>query len=98
MTHCAVGCAGLSKLLYMIAVGRGKPRRNKSFERLTDRLRLTATKHCLCRRVEDHDMLVGVGGNDGVHGRVENASHLCLTVAQSILGPFPLCDVMYDGK
>ena len=47
MTHGAIGCAGLRKILDMFAMRGAKSRWNKSFEWLTHGLRLTAAEHGL---------------------------------------------------
>ena len=67
--------------------GRGiPPGRRGSFARRADGIGRGATEHPLRRRIEDHDALRGVGADDGVHGRFDDAAQTILAGPEGCLG------------
>ncbi len=69
VAHRAGRVAGGAKGGDVAAVDAPEPLRQEAVERLADRLGRRAAEHGFGGRVEQHDPLLGVEGNDGVHRR-----------------------------
>src|SRR5215510_13414824 len=66
----------------VLAMRRAEPPRDKAVQALSQGLGRRAAEHLLSRRVEKHDALILIDGNDRVHRRGKNAGELGLAQSQ----------------
>ncbi len=70
-----------------------EPLRDEAVERLPDCFGGWAAEHLLGGGIEDHNALLVVDGDDGIHRRGDHARELCLTLAQRFLRLLVVGDV-----
>jgi hypothetical protein len=74
-------------------VGCSKTGRNELLQRLSDRVGKRTVKHPLRRVVEQHDLLLVIHGDNGVHRRSDDPFKLHPLKLQLLLGPLATGDI-----
>ena len=94
--HGAGGCARLDKAVHVLTMDLAKAFRDEPFHRVADGLGCRAAEDPLGRLVEEHDTVFGIGGDDGVCRRGDDAGEPDAAFFQLLLSVQTLGDVAQD--
>ena len=79
---------GSLDVVHVITMDRPESVRDELLERLAIRFRFRATEDPFCSIIEQHDLLRFVCGDDGVHGRIDDARKAGFSLPEFLLCTF----------